>query len=364
MGVFQLLLRVAALEGPAIRPSGCQGPCIGRRAPRDATRRAAPSRLPRSVNCASCSKPLLPRPRRRLGGLGGRAAAAAPEPSDYLVCDGCRRCFHERCCERGGVPTEAAADGTWYHDPDCKRAAAALRAQADRGPVQLPCGRAWQLVPLARGLAGARDRAAGGGGGAVAARKQQLQALVEVLAPEYVSGPWRVLHGCDGWRGVGRAGADEAYPLWPATPAASANSPSSRRLWGAPQGLRGRGPAAGYALPLACCAWQMPTRAFPPALPFALARPQGPGVADQLLESNGYALLLTSGGAPVTAATLDVYGTVRGRALRGQGAAGQGADVLRADARAASRATYEHRLTCPPPTRAHVDACYYSCGVR
>ncbi len=33
-------------------------------------------------------------------------------------------------------------------------------------------------------------------------------------------------------------------------------------------------------------------------------------MADQLLESTGYAVLLKSGSQPVTAATLDVYGTV------------------------------------------------------
>lgn len=38
---------------------------------------------------------------------------------------------------------------------------------------------------------------------------------------------------------------------------------------------------------------------------------QGPGVADQLLDGTGYALLLTQGPEPRTAATLDVYGTVR-----------------------------------------------------
>ncbi|KIY99367.1 hypothetical protein MNEG_8595 [Monoraphidium neglectum] len=157
-----------------------------------------------SVNCASCSKPLLSRAQRR----GGRSGV---DPGDYLVCDGCRRCFHERCCERSGVATGASRDGSWFHDEGCKRAAAALQQQASKGAAALPGGRAWQLVPLRRGLGG-RD--------GVGAKKQQLHALLEVLAPEY-----------------------------------------------------------------------------------------GPGVADQLLDGTGYALLLTSGTQPITAATLDVYGT-------------------------------------------------------
>jgi hypothetical protein len=49
------------------------------------------------------------------------------------------------------------------------------------------------------------------------------------------------------------------------------------------------------------------SHARPPSAP---PTPQGPGVADQLLDGTGYALLLTSGTQPITAATLDVYGTV------------------------------------------------------
>ncbi|GBF91732.1 hypothetical protein Rsub_04036 [Raphidocelis subcapitata] len=182
------------------------------------------------VNCGSCSRPLLPKRRGRPPLLRRRV-----EPEDYLICDGCRRAFHERCLGPAAAAAEAGRDGTWFHDDACRQCADALAQQAERGDAQLPGGRAWRLVALdmggrsggggggsGGGAASARVQAAGvkAGGGGDGDRKQQLQDLVEVLAPEY-----------------------------------------------------------------------------------------GPDVADRLLDGGGYALLLRSGGAPVSAATVDVYGT-------------------------------------------------------
>lgn len=108
------------------------------------------------------------------------------DPSDFLVCDGCRRCFHERCCQLQGIKTAASKDGTWYHDADCKRVVEALQQQADRGPQPLGGGRSWRLIPLR--ARGGKERAAGGSG--AGSRKHGLHALLDVLAPEYVSRVW------------------------------------------------------------------------------------------------------------------------------------------------------------------------------
>ncbi len=132
---------------------------------------------PRSVNCPTCTKPLLAKPRGRPSANPRRV-----DPADYVVCDGCRRCFHESCLKAKGVAVEPSKDGTWFHDPDCKAAMEALQHQAERGEQPLPGGRSWQLVALRSRLGGRRDGASG-----KPVRVKQLHTLLDVLAPEYVS---------------------------------------------------------------------------------------------------------------------------------------------------------------------------------
>lgn len=75
------------------------------------------------------------------------------DPASILICDGCQRCFHEKCAEKAGIDVAGGEtrDG-WFHTPGCRRAHEVLGEQVrgargregDKGGTDVEC---WGEAP-------------------------------------------------------------------------------------------------------------------------------------------------------------------------------------------------------------------------